>query len=216
MIEINLLPKELQSKRFGFSIDKNVIFIIIGGLVITSILVVYSFVFQVNKISGLEAEIKQAQEETARYAEEIQRIEEISLKKKQILARMSAIQLLDQNRSYWVKLLEDLIRRVPDYVWLSNIEQNPMVGSTKPGQTKVVTKSVIEGYSFSVNAFATFLVRLKKSDMFSNIEITSIKLQETEEAKAYSFSLICNFAMPELPVAAAETAQSAPAAGTQF
>ena len=129
---------------------------------------------------------------------------------------MSAIQLLDQNRSYWVKLLQDLVRRVPDYVWLSNIEQNPMVGSTKPGQTKVVTKSVIEGYSFSVNAFATFLVRLKKSDMFSNIEITSIKLQETEQAKAYSFSLICNFGMSELPVAAAETAQSAPATGTQF
>lgn len=218
MIEINLLPKELQYKRFALSVDKNVIFILVGGLAIAGLLVVYSFVFQAGKLNSLESDILQAENETAKYSAEIQKIEDISLKKTQIVARMSAIQLLDQNRNYWVKLLEDLVRRVPDYVWLTSVEQNPAVGGQPgvPAAQAGIAKSTIEGYSFSLNAFATFLVRLKKSDMFNDIELTSIKLEETDQAKAYSFKITCNFAMPELPAATMETAQSAPAAGTQF
>ncbi len=219
MIEINLLPKELQYKRFGFSINKNIIYLIISGLAITAMLVAYSFVFQAKKIMSLEDEIMMAQSETAKYAEEINRIEDITVKNTQIVARKTAIQVLDQNRNYWVKLLEDLVRRVPEYVWLTNVEQNPQVGMVQTGGAQgqaQAANSIIEGYSFSLNAFATFLVRLKKSEVFRDVELTSIKLQETDKAKAYFFKLTCNFAMPEMPKATVETAQSPPAAGTQF
>ncbi|UCE66165.1 MAG: PilN domain-containing protein [Candidatus Zixiibacteriota bacterium] len=218
MIEINLLPKELQYKRFAISVDKNMVLIIVGGVVIAGLLAVYSLVFQAGKLNSLERDILQAENETARYSAEIQKIEDISLKKTQILARMSAIQVLDQNRNYWVKLLEDLVRRIPDYVWLTSVEQNPSAGARPgtPGAQPVAAKSTIEGYSFSLNAFATFLIRLKKSEMFRDIELTSIKLEETEKAKAYSFKITCNFATSEPPAATMETAQSAPAAGTQF
>ena len=218
MIEINLLPKELQYKRFAISVDRNMVFIIVGGLIIAGLLAAYSFVLQTGKLNSLEQDILQAENETAKYSAEIQKIEDISLKKAQILARMSAIQVLDQNRNYWVKLLEDLVRRIPDYVWLTSVEQNPAAGARPgtPGAPPVATKSTIEGYSFSLNAFATFLIRLKKSEIFHDIELVSIKLEETEKAKAYSFKITCNFAMPELPAATTETAQSAPAAGTQF
>lgn len=219
MIEINLLPKELQYKRFGFSINKNIIYLIISGLTITAMLVAYSFIFQANKIMSLEDEIMMAQSETAKYTGEISRIEDITLKKDQIVARKTAIQVLDQNRNYWVKLLEDLVRRVPDYVWLTNVEQSSQIGMAQAGGAQGQAqgaKSIIEGYSFSLNAFATFLVRLKKSAIFEDIELISVKLQETDKAKAYFFKLTCNFAMPEMPVATMETAQTPPAAGTQF
>ncbi len=218
MIEINLLPKELQYKRFALSVDKNVVFIIVGGLVIAGLLAAYSFVFQTSKLGSLQNDIIQAEEETARYSAEIQKIEDITLKKAQILARMSAIQLLDQNRDYWVVFLEDLVRRVPEYVWLTSVVQNPAAGATAgaPGTQPATAKSTVEGYSFSLNAFATFLIRLKKSDLFNDIELTSIRLEETDKAKAYSFKITCNFAAQKLPAATVETAQQAPAAGTQF
>jgi Tfp pilus assembly protein PilN len=216
MIEINLLPKELQGRRFGFTVDKNVIFILVGGLAIAGLLAAYSFVFQTGKLGALNKDIMQAQTETARYSEEIRKIEDISLKKTQILARMSAIQILDQNRNYWVTLLEDLVRRVPEYVWLTSMEQSPAVGTAAGAQGAAGPKSVINGYSFSLNAFATFLIRLKKSDLFYNIELTSIKLEETDQAKAYSFKITCNFVTQEQPPATSETAQTAPVTGTQF
>jgi len=224
MIEINLLPKELQHRRFGITVDKNVITILVGGLAIAGLLAAYSFVFQTGKLRALNNDIVQAKAETEKYSAEIQKIEDISLKKTQILARMSAIQILDQNRSYWVTLLEDLVRRVPEYVWLTSVDQNPATpapaaapaGSAASTEAAAATKSTINGYSFSLNAFATFLVRLKKSDLFYNIELTSIKLEENDQAKAYSFKITCNFAAQGTPPATSETAQTTPAAGTQF
>lgn len=220
MIEINLLPKELQHKRLRLSVNKNIIFILVGGLAILAVLAVYSYVFQQTRIAGLEKDIRQAKEETQRYAAEIQKIEDISFKKKQILARMSAIQVLDRNRSYWVNVLEDLVRRVPDYVWLTSVEQSPGRPAAPGGSAAAApaaSRSTMSGYAFSLNAFATFLIRLKKSDIFKDIELTSIALEETDKAKAYTFKITCSFVSPEAPMAPPETtAQPATATGTQF
>jgi type IV pilus assembly protein PilN len=191
MIEINLLPKELQWKRFRFALDKNILYILAVGTVITLGMGVYSYIFQASSIAGLQEEISKAREEESKYSAEIQKIDEIAARKTQILARMSAIQLLDQNRDYWIDLMEDLVRRVPEYVWLTSVQQAPAVGQTaqQAGAPAAPARSTLKGYSFSLNALATFLVRLKKSDLLMDVELSSIVLQENEESKAYSFEL---------------------------
>ncbi|OGC89793.1 MAG: hypothetical protein A2W25_02820 [candidate division Zixibacteria bacterium RBG_16_53_22] len=207
MIEINLLPKDLQRKRFSFKLDKNIVVTLSACLAFIAVMAAYSFVFQASKYAKLEKQLAISKAETEKYAPEIAKIEEISRKKDQILSRMSSIQLLDRNREYWVTLMEDLAGRIPEYVWLTNVKQAPAVvqAVTQPGQPAAPTppppavKSSLEGYSFSLNALATFLVRLKKSDFFENIEIASIKLQDVEKVKAYNFKLNCNL-VTALPV----------------
>jgi Tfp pilus assembly protein PilN len=215
MIEINLLPKDLQKKRFGFKLDKNILMTISACLALIGVMAAYSFIFQAGQYAKLEKQLAISRAETEKYAPEIAKIDEIGKKKDQILARMSAVQVLDRNREYWVSLMEDLATRVPEYVWLTNIKQAPAV-VTAPSQTgqpanaaplSPAVKSTVEGYSFSLNALATFLVRLKKSDFYQNIEIASIKLQEIEKAKAYNFKLNCDL-VTSLPVSTdTETAQ---------
>jgi Tfp pilus assembly protein PilN len=180
----------------------------------------YSFVFQAGKYADLEKQLQISKAETAKYASEITKIDEITKKKEQILARMSSIQVLDRNREYWVTLMEDLSGRVPEYVWLSSLKQAPSAPTTPPpaGQpaTIAVAKSSIEGYSFSLNALATFLVRLKKSDMFTNIEIASVKLQEIEKANAYNFRLNCDLVTSIPEKTELQTAQANGALSNQF
>jgi Tfp pilus assembly protein PilN len=216
MIEINLLPKDLQRKRFGFKLDKNIVVTLSACMALIAVMAAYSFIFQAGKYANLEKQLAISRAETEKYAPEIAKIEEIGRKKDQILSRMSAIQLLDRNREYWVSLMEDLAGRVPEYVWLTNVKQAPAVVAaiTPPGgqapatpQAPSAVKSSVEGYSFSLNALATFLVRLKKSDFFNNIEIASIKLQDVEKAKAYNFKLNCDL-VTAMPVSLdTETAQ---------
>ena len=224
MIEINLLPKELQHRRFGFKPDKKLINLIAGGLVVALILMAYSYFFQINTLGNLDKEIATYEQQRQQYTAEIQKIEDMELKKEQIIARKSAIMVLDQNRDYWVKLMEDLARRVPDYVWVTGLEQGkttvkPVTTPGEQGQPPprpVQAKSKIQGYSFSLNALATFLVRMKKSEIFNDVEIVSIKLQETEEAKAYYFEFSCNLVAPELKATATEMTQTSTGQGTQF
>lgn len=218
MIEINLLPKELQWKRFRFALDKNILYILAVGIIITLGMAAYSYIYQAGSIAGLLKEINDAREEESKYSAEIQKIDEIAERKAQILARMSAIQLLDQNRDYWVNLMEDLVRRVPEYVWLTSIQQAPATGQpARPtGAPRLSAQSTIKGYSFSLNALATFLVRLKKSDMFKNVELSSIILQESEKSKAYSFELAYDLEVPGQVAPTTETAQAPGAEGSRF
>lgn len=216
MIEINLLPKELQWKRFRFSLDKKLVVLLIAGVVIILGLAGFSFILQAGKISSFEKNIANYKAEADRFAPEIQKIDDINLKKTQILARMTAIELLDRNRDYWVGLMQDLVRRVPEYLWLTSVQEASASAAAKaPGTAPAVTKSSLEGFSYSLNALATFIVRLKKSDILRNIEISSITLQETEKAKAYFFKLTCDFSAPQV-AAPSESAQATGAAGSQF
>jgi type IV pilus assembly protein PilN len=220
MIEINLLPKELQWKRFRITFDRTFLIILGAGAVILVAMAIYSYVFQLSMISSYEAKVRNAEAEVARFSEEIKKIDEIQMKKQQIIDRMTAIQILDQNRSYWVELMEDLVRRVPEYVWLTSFQQSPVAvkaGAATAGSTPMsAANSSVEGYSFSLNALATFLIRLKKSEKFDRIEISSISLQENEKAKAYFFKLTCNLDAPGQPRPMPETEQAPGASGTQF
>ncbi len=219
MIEINLLPKELQWKRFRITFDRTFLIILGTGAVILVALAIYSYVFQLSLISSYEAKVRNAEAEVERFSAEIQKIDEIQKKKEEIIERMTAVQTLDQNRSYWVELMEDLVRRVPEYVWLTAVQQTPAApraAATPQAAPMPASNSSIEGYSFSLNALATFLIRLKKSEKFSDIEITSIALQENDLAKAYFFKLTCNLDAPGQPRPVTETAQSTGTSGTQF
>jgi len=218
MIEINLLPKELQWKRFRFALDKNILYILAVGIVIAMSMAAYSYIFQARSIAGLQKDINDARQEESKYSAEIQKIDEINEKQEQLKNRMTAIQLLDQNRDYWVDLMKDLVRRVPEYVWLTSIQQAPTAAqpAQPTGAPLAPARSTIEGYSFSLNALATFLVRLKKSDTFKNVELSSIVLQENEKSKAYSFKLTYNLEAPGLVAPTTETAQAPGAAGSRF
>jgi type IV pilus assembly protein PilN len=220
MIEINLLPKDLKRGRLNFKLDKNLVMVLSGCVALLGVMAVYSYFIQAHTLSTLDKQLAISRAETAKYTSEIVKIDEISKKKEQILARMSTIQLLDKNREYFVSLMEDLASRVPEYVWLTGIKQAPQTPPAAPVTTPnaangqqvavapVAAKSTLEGYSFSLNALATFLVRLKKSEYFANVEISSIKLQDLEKANAYNFRLNCDLVTPAVINVDTQTAQA--------
>jgi Tfp pilus assembly protein PilN len=224
MIEINLLPKDLKRGRFSFKLDKNLVLVLSGCFALIGVMAIYSYIFQVHSLSTLEKQLAISKAETAKYTSEIVKIDEISKKKEQILARMTTIQMLDKNREYWVSLMGDLAGRVPEYVWLTGIRQAPETApvsttnvSGQPVTTApAISKSTLEGYSFSLNALATFLVRLKKSEYFANIEIASIKLQDLEKTEAYNFKLSCDLVTPTVSNIDVQTAQASSAIQNQF
>jgi Tfp pilus assembly protein PilN len=229
MIEINLLPKDLQRSRFHVKLDKNLVMVLSGCVALIGVMAIYSYFFQAQTLSTLDKQLAISKAETAKYTSEIVKIDEISQKKEQILARMTTIQLLDKNREYWVSLLGDLAGRVPEYVWLTSIRQAPEatpvtpvtpaasnMPAVQPATLASGSRSTLEGYSFSLNAMATFLIRLKKSDYFAHIEIASIKLQQLDKADAYNFKLNCDLVTPAIDNVDVQTAQAANTVQNQF
>ncbi len=128
----------------------------------------------------------------------------IDLKDK-ILQRISAIKTLDRNRATWVRILEDLSQRVPEYLWLSELREEEAVAESQADQADTSLKSApppylaqkvnkvnIEGYTYSVNSLAVFLIQLMRSDYFKDMELEFIKKSEMEKLKTFSFGLSGN------------------------
>lgn len=199
MIEINLLPKELKKKGRGITFDKSLIY---GGTVVGILVILFVVVsiFQSLKLRAVDKKIAEAKRRTEELRKSIELVDALTDLKDKLLQRMSAIETLDKNRSTWVHILEDLSGRVPEYLWLSMLKEEeaapdePQAGaadtSVQAAESASPRRKVnIEGYTYSINSLALFLIQLMRSDYFKNMELEFIKKSEMEKQKTFSFGL---------------------------
>lgn len=197
MIEINLLPKELKRKGRGFAFDKNLIYLGMVAGILVALFVVLS-IFQSFKLKALDKKIAEAKKRTEELRKTIEMVDALSDLKNKILQRMSAIETLDKNRATWVYVLEDLNQRVPDYLWLSLLKEEGLASEAgaevdttqkKASLLSPAKKVSMEGYTYSINSLALFLIQLMGSDYFKNMELQFVKKSEMEKQKSFSFGL---------------------------
>jgi len=200
-IEINLLPRELRKRQPGISFDKSLT-LIAGLAVVLVVAFVGMNVFQSMKLKALNNKIAQAQRRADELRKNIELVDALTDVKDKVLQRMSAIEALDRNRAVWVRVLEDLTRRVPDYLWLSLLEeeesQSTAVADSGIDSTIVLSQPpspakkrvTMEGYSYSLNSLASFLIELIGSPYFKNMELQYVKRAEVEERKTFTFQLV--------------------------
>lgn len=199
MIEINLLPKELQKRGGGLALPKTAGYMLAGLAGLAVVLAGLTFM-QKQRISALDRKIADAKVREAKMQKDIQLVDALTDLKSKILERMSAIEGLDQNRSAYVRFLEDMGGRIPDYLWLSNFREGQNVPPpAATGQNQPVSpggaKTVIEGFSYSLNSLATFMIQAKKSPFLKNIELMYAKEQKIDNTRLYSFQLTCDLTM---------------------
>ena len=63
---------------------------------------------------------------------------------------------------------------------------------TNTQATPPVRTAEIEGYAFTLNALASFMIKMMRSDYFDEVELVSTKEIELEEKKAYNFTVSCS------------------------
>ncbi|MGB2769763.1 MAG: PilN domain-containing protein [Candidatus Zixiibacteriota bacterium] len=200
-IEINLLPRELRKRRPGISFDKSLT--LVAGLAVVLVVAFVGInVFQSMKLKALNNKIAQAQRRADELRKNIELVDALTDVKDKVLQRMSAIEALDRNRAVWVRVLEDLTRRVPDYLWLSLLEeeesQSTAVADSGVDSTTLLSQPpspakkrvTMEGYSYSLNSLASFLIELIGSPYFKNMELQYVKRAEMEERKTFTFQLV--------------------------
>ncbi|RKZ24561.1 hypothetical protein DRQ29_07750 [bacterium] len=101
--------------------------------------------------------------------------------KRELTARMNAVQDLENKRAQWVQILTEFHKVIPGYVWVESFQEKT------PGT--IVTNC--DGYT--LKAIATFLINLMSSDAFDNVEVGSINEKKiANKSSGYSFSITMN------------------------
>jgi Tfp pilus assembly protein PilN len=198
MIEINLLPKEYRKRSSLITFDKKLLYVGIGAAVLI-LAMGGTTIYQRYQLSSLDKLIVKARIEENRYRQDLELIDALTQVKSKILERLDAVEKLDRRRDFYVNMLEDLNHRIPEYVWMTSFgETSPQpaaeVDSAVAPETQTnVGHATIKGYAFSLNAIASFMIGLMKSEFFDNVQLGHT-LQEPVLAnvKAYNFELTCD------------------------
>ena len=197
MIKINLLPKQYQKRSSGFSLGKQgkyAIAAVVGVIILLGTITSY----QAYQMSELEEQMKIARMRTEQLKKDIQLVDALTDIKHKITNRLEAVERLDRHRSAWVKILEEVARNVPEFVWLSSFTElsenthDPNDTTTQVQTTPSVRPVEVEGFTFTLNALATFMIKMMRSNYFDQVDMAPVAELSFGEQKAYNFKLDCN------------------------
>jgi len=198
MIQINLLPKEFRKRSSGLSLGKNEYYGLAAAAAVVLMLAGVTF-YQTKRINKLNRDMEEATRMTQQLQKDIALVDALTEVKEKITQRLGAIERLDQHRTTWVGILEDVSQRIPEFTWLSQVREataGNQPGSKKgapavsvtAGQPQIIPIN-IEGFSFTLNALANLMINLMRSNYFSDVELVSVDEMSFQEQKAYSYKL---------------------------
>ncbi len=200
MVQINLLPKRLRKSGRRFEIGKPelITFSVAAVLVMAMMGLTWS---QNDRLASLNEDIDEAERRATLLQKDIQLVDALMDMKQKIAQRMQAVETLDRHRSAWVRILEDVTRRIPDFVWISSFAEVDTTRSRervkKPVESTDTTtidglpiqEVEIEGFSFTLNAVAAFMIKLMRSNFFDQVDLVYAREMEFEERAAFNFKL---------------------------
>ena len=194
MIRINLLPHR-EMKRAVRRREFN--FILLGVLVGCAALWYVGKLYLDERIASQQRRNDLLVAENKKLTEQIDEIKKLKEQTSALLARKSVVETLQVNRSASVKLVDQLVRQLPDGVYLKAIKQT--------GQ-----KVNMVGLAQSNARVSTLMRNLESSPYLEKPELVEIKAVTDRNQRVNEFSL--NISLKGLEAAPAKSAVSGAAA----
>jgi len=212
LIEVNLLPggKKRSSKGRGISLkglslpsfgkgggggfsmpgDPYQLGAAAAG-VITLVTVGWLFLGVRSDGEELQVAVDAAVQDSVRFADLIQRTNQLTARRDSIGQRVAIIQEIDQGRYVWPHILDEVARALPDYTWLYEILQ----AQEDPLQIR------INGRAGSNFAITNFMRNLEASPFLRGVTIERTEQAPSEQNPTeivYVFELVVTFEPPPL------------------
>lgn len=183
--KINLLPhREERRKR------ARVHFAVLGGMTaaLGIVIVAAGWVILQGRIGNQEDRNRYLKAEIAKLDKEIDEIKEVKDKISALLARKQVIETLQTDRVQTVYLLDELVRQMPEGVFLKSVKQ------TGPNVALV-------GYAQSNARVSTLMRNIESSPWLANPNLVEIKATTLGKMRISEFNLRLQLKRPAVAVA---------------
>lgn len=173
MNRINLLPhREMRRKQ------QQTQFFIMLGVVFVAGIAVWGIVhtYLDGQLTGQQARNSYLDSEIVKLDKEIAEINKLKEQTAALLKRKQVVETLQGNRAEVVHLLDQLIRQLPDGMYLKSIKQQG-------------TKVSISGFTQSQARVSTLMRNLEGSQYLQNANLVEIKAATTGGARINEFTM---------------------------
>jgi type IV pilus assembly protein PilN len=186
MIRINLLPHREEKRQA----QKRQMGVIAGGIAILGVLsVLLGYTIIAGIIEYQKGNNEYLKGEIGKLDKEIAEIKALKDKTQSLLARKKVVEDLQTDRSSSVHLLDQLVRQLPEGIYLKAIKQNG----------KSVT---IQGYAQSNARVSTLMRNLEESPWLESPNLVEVKAVTVNNLRANEFTLTVKLSAPQQAVPA--------------
>lgn len=182
MIRINLLPhREIRRKR-----QQQHFFIMLGVVAAIGVVIwfVVSYVYLAGQLSDQQARNKYLQDEIAKLDKQIAEINKLKEQTAALLERKRVVEELQGNRSEVVHLLDQLVRQLPEGLYLRAVKQHG-------------NRVTITGYTQSQARVSTLMRNLESSPYLEGPGLVEVKATQVGGARTNEFTLNVNLTRPK-------------------
>ncbi|MDZ4203065.1 MAG: PilN domain-containing protein [Gallionella sp.] len=197
MIRINLLPHRAEKRRaqqIQF-VALSVISVVLGALLVGFVHAAISA--QISTQVSRNAYLK---EEITLLEKQIDEINKLKSETKSLLERKDAVEQLQSDRSDVVHLLDQMLRILPDGVYLKSLKQTGV-------------KINLVGYAQSNARISTLMRAIEDSPWLDSPTLVEIRATSAKGARLNEFTLNFNLTKAQAPAAQKSTAGKSKAKG---
>ncbi len=181
MVKINLLPWREERRQ---QLTKEFYILLGVGAGIALAIVAGVFWLYSQNIEFQNKRNALIKEEIAKLDNQISEIDGYEKERDSLLARKKVIEELQANRTMMVHLFDELVKTIPNGVFLQNISQNG-------------TTITMEGYAQSHSRVSAYMRKLEKSEWFkSPVNVEYIKADDTYDTHEQKFKLVATLINP--------------------
>lgn len=181
MIPINLLPHRAERRKAQ---QRQFLVMVAGmaGVAIGIVVLVHGFLAQ--RIDNQERRNRYLNDQIVALDKQIDEIKKLKEQTQALLARKKVVESLQSNRTEAVRLLDQLVRQLPDGLYLKNVKQT--------GDTVNVV-----GYATSNARVSTLMRNFEASPWLETPRLVEIKAVKVNEANLNEFSLNIKVTRPK-------------------
>ncbi len=184
MIRINLLPHR-QEKRVQRKRQMAVGAVIAAGIGLVVGLLGHTYFS--GRVDTQRARNAYLTEETRKLDEQIEKIKGIKEQTQDLLARKQVVEALQTNRSEAVHLFDQLVRQLPEGMWIKSIKQTGQIVN-------------IIGYAQTNGRISTLMRNFDASQWLEKPELVEIKAATVNNNPISEFSLNVRVKRPQVQV----------------
>ena len=181
MMRINLLPhREIKRKR-----QQKEFFTMLGSVVMLGVVMWFAVhLYLGGRLSDQEGRNKYLEDEIAKLDKQIDEIKKLKDQVAALLQRKKVVEGLQANRNQTVLLLDQLVRQLPDGIYLKSVQQKGDVVN-------------ITGYTQSNARVSTFMRNLESSPYLEKPNLIEIQVVTEQARRVNQFSMSVQLTHPK-------------------
>jgi type IV pilus assembly protein PilN len=173
MVRINLLPHREQKRQAR---QRQFISLAVGLVILAIAVVGLVHIIIAARIEDQNSRNALLKSEIAKLDDQIKEIDRLRDQTQALLARKQVVETLQANRTEAVHLLDQLVRQLPDGVYLKSVKQSG-------------TRVTLDGYAQSNARVSTLMRNIEGSPWLTTPELIEIRSVALDKQKVNEFTL---------------------------